>query len=138
MNTKFLELLRDKLKTVPRKEYDHTHWAGGQKRGIFCDTAACAAGHATTIPRIRRTGFRLAVRFNLYDGEQSQPYPFFKDKTNSRTYTSYDAIQVCFDLNRGQTMFIFASDHETKERTPKQTARRIQRVLDGKEIPSYA
>ena len=79
MNRARLETLLAHLKTVPVRAFDIRGWK--------CGTAACAIGHAGSIPELNLAGFTCG-----FD-------PHYQD------HTSWDAVKAFFDLERDEVSY---------------------------------
>jgi len=130
MNKRRLRTLADHLRKLPpsiiRKKcgFNMNLWVHD------CGAAACAFGHACTIPSFNRAGLR-------YDKPRDQPV------FNRRE--GFDAAANFFDIDTGEAHFLFDADRYEAQYelyangskdvvpiTPKMVAKRIEDLIEGK------
>ena len=98
-----LRILADFLPTVPPEHFAMESW--------WCDTSACAAGWATTIPELKAAGLRR-------EGSE----PAFREQT------AFFALAAFFDLPSADFAIDFFSPHRVHEK-PRDVAARIHAYL---------
>ena len=138
MKKRRLLKLADFLDTVPRNKFDIGRWFSPVGEGaVFpvgeipvvgaCNTTACAAGWATTIPTFKRAGLHLepSERYGV-DGETGLVVmiPAYGDL---RTQL---ALEAFFGLPGRLAEFIFMPiGYRNGYATPKEVAKKIRRVV---------
>lgn len=94
--------LADLLDKLPPKKFDYSQWVGDDWKGradLSCGTVACAFGHATTMPSLRRLGLRLVknnygtTNICLKKGEQ--------------LLSEHNAAREIFGLNYSEFNYLF-------------------------------
>lgn len=88
-----LLVLADFLETaVPRERFDLNGWTSRNSRpDADCNTAACAAGWATTIPTFSAAGFHLE---SLPHNGESWMFPVFKGHA-----PGYESVEAFFEID---------------------------------------
>lgn len=120
MNGERLLLLADRLDSVDPEHFNMELWSGSAQP---CKTAGCALGYATTIPKLRDAGLKMA-RTNGW-------IPVLIRKHELRV-SGYSAACVLFDIPMDTAYHIFSGGryfpHDTAL-TPRRVARRIREVV---------
>ena len=100
-----LLMLADFLETVPEKKFDINVWRRDKNSWDIsdgnliteCGTVACAVGWACALPEFQKMGL-------WYD-----LYPIYQIPGTEMKYEAWDAIQQFFDLDLGQSLYLFHS-----------------------------
>ena len=92
----------------------------GDKLGD-CDTVACAAGWACTIPSFNKAGFQIDTFYS--------DRPTYRD-ANGERLCGFEAIESFFGLSERAAVNIFGGEYlADKKTTPKQVAKRIRKLV---------
>lgn len=105
MNKERLLTLAAHLRTLPPEKLDMTDWV--------CGAAACAVGHACTMPVFQQQGLRMHP-----DG-----FPVFGE------YMGYGAVMNFFDLGFDDTEYLIDSGEYTENPLPITVAARIEQFV---------
>lgn len=127
MNKRRLRVLRDHLKTVPKKHFNLSDWVeidGGEiKNGaianVGCGTTACAMGWAASIPEFSKAGLKLAREFGYIA-------PFYEG------LDGFEAARAFFDIDYMDAVYLFApGQYPLKDlNNPEAVINRINKLLE--------
>lgn len=132
MNRERLKILADHLPSVPRKHFLMASWAvtPGRKKKVLkdgyiaeveCGTAACAAGWACSIPKLRKAGLRLTDK------------GVFRDIViQYGSLKNYKALAEFFDISLHQSHHLFSpTQYGLLDPGPDVVTARIRELLRG-------
>jgi len=119
MNKERLIILADYLQTLPPENLDMHSWT--------CGTAACAVGHACTLPEFKAEGFSLHT-------DSVCNYPALK-LTFHETLTGWNAVVKFFSLNRRAAYYLFDFISYVGDPSPTYVSDRIRAyVINGSAV----
>lgn len=111
MNAERLLLLADHMDTVDPSLFFLEDWK--------CGTAACAVGHACTIPSFQKAGLTLTPA--ILNGKASGTPTFLM-------HHGWRAVQKFFDLTAIETSELFSSESYEKNALPSDVAEKIRAI----------
>jgi hypothetical protein len=134
-NARLMKLV-ERLREVPRKQFDYLTWVGDDWKGkpdLSCGTKACALGWAATIPSLQRAGLHhVASRDG--DGRIWDAYVEFRPKGTSKydRKTDFGAASAVFGITFDEAYELFMPRDNEKNATPKQVAKKIERFVKSR------
>ncbi len=110
--------LAELLESLPPERFNYGHWVGENYKGranLSCGTTACALGWATTMPSLRKLGFRLK-QSQVASGKHLEPVVI---KPLKRTMVARDndpddtdlACNELFGLDMSDVMLLFIPNY---------------------------
>lgn len=129
MNALRLNMLADKLDTVPERKFNMEHWLKGPLDRFsndpnFCGSSACALGWGTTIPAFCEQGLRM-WRGNTKFGEPVWTVGLF-DGERMISDKAQQAAMMFFDISHEESEQLFFTGIN---KTAKQKALEIRRLI---------
>jgi hypothetical protein len=123
MNKQRLLILANHLeKHVEPREFDMSFW---RYDAITCGTAACACGHAASIPAFQKLGFLLEEHVRSFNGTDYTLV--FGD------FRGWIAVKKFFEIDTEDAYYLFSSGQYTTNPTPKEVATRIKEFIERDE-----